>query len=260
MRKIAIVNNKGGVAKTTNTMNIGAGLARMGKRVLLIDFDIQGNLTTFLGVKDIGTSTIDIMNEKAKIEDAIIHTNINCDLLPTPAPINEDEPKLSDLNRTLLAVTGHQHILLEAIEPIENNYDYILIDCQPDVKTALSENAFVACNEVFISIMPEYAPAVGASQLIGVIQTAQKRLNRNLKITGVVFSKVKGTNLSKSMKEMTISAFGDIVFKSTIGDYVDVATAPGYAMSIFDYNPNSIPAAQYKALCDEIIAQEASNG
>ena len=255
MRKIAIVNNKGGVAKTTNAMNIGTGLAKMGKRVLLIDCEPQGNLTTCLGVTDIKISTWDIFNEAATVGDAIVHTKSGCDLLPTPST-----RILAKMNTILPTVVGYDKILAEAIAPIESNYDYIFVDCQPDMSSALTVNALVACTEIFIPIMPDFLPTTGTQQLKNEIVPVQKRLNKDIKVTGIIFSKFKRSNLSRDMMEMVKAVFGDVTFKTVIGDFVDIAAAPGYGMSIYEYNPNSKAAMQYAELCQEIIAQEGTNG
>ena len=253
MRKIAIVNNKGGVAKTTNVLNLGTGLAQMGKRVLLIDCEPQGSLSIALGVSNAKVTTYDILNETASAQDAIVHTEAGCDIIPA-------NRTLAAAERQLLSVTGFDKLLMEAIAPIETNYDYIFVDCPPSLTSPLTQNALVACTEIFIPIMPDFLSSSGAGQLKKEIEPIQKRVNKDIKVTGIIFSKFKRSNLSRDMMDMTMQEFGDVAFRTVIADLVDIAASPGYGMSIYQYSPNSKGAQQYRELCEEVIAQEVSNG
>ena len=209
-RVIAISNQKGGVGKTTTTVNLGIGLARQGKKVLLIDADPQGSLTASLGYvepDEIGTTLATIMmaiiNEKEfEITDGILHHKENVDLLPANI-------ELSALEVTMGNVMSRELIMKEYIEAVRTNYDYILIDCMPSLGL-MTINALVAADSVLIPVQAAYLPVKGLQQLIHTIAMVKKRLNRQLIFEGILLTMVDfRTNYAKDVAGKVREAYGE---------------------------------------------------
>ena len=187
---ISVVNQKGGVGKTTTTVNVGIGLAREGKKVLLIDADPQGSLTASLGYEEpddlritLATIMMDVINEEEiNLEDGILHHQENVDLLPANI-------ELSALEVTMGNVMSREMIMKEYIDAIRSRYDYILIDCMPSLGM-MTINALVSSDSVLIPVQAAYLPVKGLQQLIKTILTVKKRLNRKLAIEGILLNMV----------------------------------------------------------------------
>ena len=241
MKKIiALVNQKGGVGKTTSTINIGAGLALKGKKVLLIDLDPQASLTLSLG-QDASRSTKTIyeaLTGELEAKEAIIKLSGGYDLIPCDA-------------RILTLEEGKEKRLLQrAIEPLKGLYDYILIDCRPSLGN-LMLNALTACNEVYIPVQAEFLALAGLAQLTNTIALVKRKLNPDIKITGVLITRYKArTRLSQSIFKKAKELYPQAIFKTPIRDAVDVAEAPTAVTDIFHYNKRSNGAKDYLSVVE----------
>ena len=243
MKTIALVNQKGGVGKTTSTINIGAGLALKGKRVLLIDLDPQASLTLSLG-QDASRSTktiYEVLTGDLEAKEAIIKLSGGYDLIPCDA-------------RLLVLEEGKEKRLLQrAIAPLAGMYDYILIDCRPSLGN-LMLNALTACNEVYIPVQAEFLALAGLAQLTNTITLVKRKLNPDVKITGVLITRYKArTKLSKEVYNKAKELYPQAIFKTPVRDAVDVAEAPTAGTDIFHYSKRSNGAKDYLSVVEEII-------
>lgn len=251
MRKIALVNQKGGVGKTTTAANLSDGLARLGRKVLLIDFDPQANATISFGV-DVNQPRLtiyDILRGDAKPEQAILHLSPHLDLLPSSIDLAGAELELN-------AVIGRELALRDALSGLDG-YDFVLVDCPPSLGL-LNVNALAYVDEVFVPLECEFFALHGISQLMKTIGMIQKRIQPHLRITGVIPCKFDGrTTLSKEVVGEIRGHFQNSVFKSMIRNNVRLAEAPSHGKSIFDYAPDSAGAEDYMALAREVSAMES---
>lgn len=248
-RIIALVNQKGGVGKTTSTINIGAGLHRAGKRVLLVDLDPQGNLTVSVGIEahTLACTMFEVLKGDCRPQEAIIKRGYAV----IPADI-----RLSGADMELSAVPGREMLLKEALTPIAKNYDYILIDCPPSLGL-ITLNGLTAAREIFIPLQAEFLALNGMAQLFNTVKAVQKRLNPQLDITGIITTLYDSRkNLNKEVLEKVQEYFPDKTFKALIRNNVSLAEAPSFGQDIYEYKPDSRGAEDYTALCDEIIKQE----
>lgn len=244
---ITLSNHKGGVGKTTSTFNIGAGLHKLGKKVLLIDLDPQASLTTSAGIKQIESSMYDYLKNTKKI--APISLEVGFDILPASSDLTFAEVELS-------AETGREYILQETIEPLTAKYDYILIDSPPSVGL-LTMNALTASNKVLIPLQAHYLAMKGVGKLLDVINSLKKRINKNLAIGGVFVTQYdKRKLLHHDVLENAKTHFGELVFNTQIRENIALAEAPATGKDIFKYDPTSNGAKDYLALCQEIINRE----
>lgn len=267
MRIIAIMNQKGGVGKTTSSVNIAAGLTRQGKRVCLLDLDSQGNSSTHLGI-DIGAgmSTIyQVFSAQKKLQD--VKQLVSKNLWVVPANID-----LSAVEIELVDAQGREFILKQAIESFvqnetENSLDYIIMDCPPALNT-VTINALTAATEVFIPVQPHYLSLQGLSRLLETTALIKRRLNRDLAITGMMLCLYEtGTRLAADVTDDLMRFLDESdpsapwaeakIFKSRIRRNIRLAEAPSFAQSIFEYAPDSAGAHDYANLIEEIIADEA---
>lgn len=250
-RIIAFLNQKGGVAKTTSTINIGAGLANKGKRVLLIDLDPQGNLTASLGIPahELDNTVHELLTDGRGVQEAAVRAQGGYEVIPADIRLSGAELELS-------SQPGREMILKEALQPVINQYDYILMDCPPSL-TLLTLNGMTAAKEIFIPLQTEFLALHGMGQLLKTVETVKKRLNPDLKITGIIttFYDSRKT-LNREVVEKIQSYFPDKLFETRIRNNVSLAEAPGYGMDIFQYKSDSNGAADYTLLCDEVISQE----
>jgi len=249
MKTIALFNQKGGVGKTTSAANIGAGLARLGKRVLLIDMDPQANLTYSLGLDpfSLDASIYELLDGKAALADTI-RTRDGFDL--NPAAI-----QLAGAELHFAGVPGREMLLRDVLQETAG-YDYALIDCPPSLGL-LTLNALTACQTVYIPIQAELLPLQGLRQLMDTVELVRKRLNPGIKITGVITTFYDPRKImQRTVLERIGEQFGGKVFKSPIRVNVALAEAPGAGKTIFEYSPDSNGAADYLALCREILTRE----
>lgn len=241
-RIIALVNQKGGVGKTTSTINIGAGLALKGKHVLLIDLDPQASLTMSLGqdASQSDRTAYEVLVGDMDIQKAIIKLD-GYDLVPCDA-------------RLLTIENGKEKRLLQrGLASVAGMYDYILIDCRPSLGN-LMLNALTACNEVYIPVQAEFLALAGLAQLTNTIAIVKQSLNPDIKITGVIITRYKArTKLSKEVYNKAKEIYPQAIFKTPIRDAVDVAEAPTAGTDIFHYNKRSNGAKDYLNIVDEII-------
>ncbi len=255
-RTIAIVNQKGGTGKTTTTLNLGAGLARRGKRVLLVDLDPQASLTYSLGleVTDGRPTIYEVLCGKTTAAKAIItregkNGGPAYDLLPATLDLEAAELELAP-------ETGRELFLKEALEPIAAGYDYMIIDAPPRL-TILALNALAAANEIFIPLQAEVLPLKGMRALTDTIGLIKRRLNPRIDITGVIVTRYSGRRtLGREVVDAIKGLYGAAVFDTRIRENISIAEAPGFGMDIYEYKPGSNGAIDYAALCEEVLAQE----
>ncbi len=243
-RIISISNHKGGVGKTTSVVNIGAGLANLGKKVLLIDVDPQANMTVSLGVEPTGDTIYEALKGETELKPINIYENL--DIVPSTLDLSGAEIELS-------SEPGREYILQELVEPFKDKYDFIIYDCPPSLGL-LTVNAFTAAEEVIIPIQPHYLAIKGLSKILEVVNKIKKRLNRKLEITGVfvtMFDKRKV--LHKDVLDTIVLYFENRVFKTKIRENIALAEAPSKGLDIFRYDKQSNGTFDYKMLCKEII-------
>ncbi len=246
---ISIVNQKGGVGKTTTAINLGAYLADMGKRVLLIDIDPQANATSGVGVdiNKIENSLYDLFTGAKDILDVLYPTAVeNLHLLPS-------SPDLAGLSVELMNVEGREVILKKSLSTIKENYDYILIDCPPSIEM-LTVNALVASDKVIVPVQCEYYSLEGLSRLINVLNIVKQDINPQLEIEGIVLTMFDPrTMLNKEVVSETQKFFGDKVYKTIIPRNIRISEAPSYGQPISVYAKDSKGAVAYKALAKELV-------
>ena len=248
-RIIAIANQKGGVGKTTTAINLSACLAEKGKKVLAIDMDPQGNMTSGLGVdKDSVEKTVyDLIIGEAQIEEIICKEVLeNLDVLPTNIDLSAAEIEL-------IGIENKEYIIKNEVEKVKENYDFIIIDCPPSL-SMLTINAMTTADSVLVPIQCEYYALEGLSQLIHTIELVKERLNSNLEIEGVVFTMYDArTNLSLQVVENVKDNLNQNIYKTIIPRNIRLAEAPSYGMPINQYDPKSSGAESYRLLADEVI-------
>lgn len=243
---IALVNQKGGTGKTTSTINIAAALKNKGYKVLAIDLDAQGSLTASLAIDTYNNPNTIYELLKGDIDAVDCIVNKGFDVIPSDIRLSGAEIELS-------SVPGRETILKEMLDPVVNNYDYILIDSPPSL-TLLTLNGLVAAKEIYITLQPEYLALLGMSQLIKTIETVKQRLNKGLEITGIIITMYDNRkNLNKEVIENVEEYFKGKLFNTRIRNNVSLAEAPAQGLDIFSYKPNSNGAEDYNNLANEII-------
>ena len=251
-RIIAIANQKGGVGKTTTAINLSACLAEKGKKVLSIDMDPQGNMTSGLGVdKDSVEKTVyDLIIGEAQIEEIICKNVLeNLDVLPTNIDLSAAEIEL-------IGIDNKEYIIKNEVDKVKDNYDFVIIDCPPSL-SMLTINAMTTADSVLVPIQCEYYALEGLSQLIHTIELVKERLNSNLEIEGVVITMYDArTNLSLQVVENVKDNLNQNIYKTIIPRNIRLAEAPSYGMPINQYDPKSSGAESYRLLADEVIERE----
>ena len=245
---IAITNQKGGVGKTTTTINLAASLASLDKRVLLIDMDPQGNASGGSGVDvaEIGATVYQVLLETATIEEARITVESGFDVLPATAD-------LSGAQVELLNEIGRELRLKKALVKVKGDYDYILIDCPPALNV-LTINAMVAATSVIIPMQCEYFALEGLTALVGTIRKIRESLNGKLNIQGLLRTMFDGRNsLAGEVSKQLEKHFGDKVYKTVIPRNIRLAEAPSYGLPALAYDEKSKGAQAYLSVAKEIL-------
>ena len=246
---IAVANQKGGVGKTTTSVNLAAVMARLGKRVLLIDFDPQGNASVSLGVdkEALELTVFDSLIEGADLQDVIlVSEESNVSILPSNGDLTAAEVELleEDFGPTSLR---------EMLKPVRNDYDYIIIDCPPTLNM-LTLNALVAANGILVPVQCEYFALEGLSALMTTIDKVKESLNPDLQIDGLLRTMHdRRNNLANDVSNELLKHFGMRVLQSIIPRNVRLAEAPSYGESIIDYDQSSTGALAYTALANELL-------
>lgn len=245
---ISVANQKGGVGKTTTTINLSTMLAKKGKKVLLIDADPQGNATSGVGAeKEVEYSTYDILVSDVEMVQALEKTIIK-NLLVCPSNIN-----LAGAEVELVSMMSREQRLKEKLEEIKDKFDYILIDCPPSLGL-ITLNAFTASDSVLIPVQCEYYALEGLGQLLNTVNLVKKHLNKNLELEGALLTMYDArTNLSNQVVKEVKKYFGDKVYKTVIPRNVRLSEAPSYGMPITEYDPRSKGAKTYEKFTKEFL-------
>ena len=248
-RVIAIANQKGGVGKTTTSINLAACLAEKGKKVLSIDLDPQGNMTSGLGVdkNEVSNTVYELMLDECSINESIHETVVeNLKIIPS----NVD---LAGAEIELLGINDKEYLLKTAVDYIKDDYAFIIIDCPPSLNM-LTVNAMTTADTILVPIQCEYYALEGLSQLIHTINLVQERLNPKLQIEGIVFTMYDvRTNLSNQVVETVKENLDSTIYKTMIPRNIRLAEAPSYGIPINMYDTKSAGAESYRNLAKEII-------
>lgn len=248
-RIIAVANQKGGVGKTTTTINLSACLAEQGQKVLVIDVDPQGNTTSGLGIDKNNTenTVYELILGEASIDDCI-YKSVMDDLDVIPSNVN-----LAGAEIDLIDIDDREYILKKIVNSLKEKYDFILLDCPPSL-SMLTVNAMTAANTVLVPIQCEYYALEGLSQLISTINLVKQKLNPELEIEGVVFTMYDArTNLSLQVVENVKANLKQTVYKTIIPRNIRLAEAPSHGLPINLYDSKSAGAESYRLLAEEVI-------
>lgn len=251
-RIISVANQKGGVGKTTTTVNLGACLAQDGKKVLLIDSDAQGNATSGLGVRkpDVKQDIYDVLVNEVSIKETIIKTSRE-NLSIVPATL-----QLAGAEIELTSMMARESRLKSALAEVSDEYDFILVDCPPSLGH-LTINAFTASDAILIPVQCEYYALEGLSQLLNTVRLVQKHFNPGLEIEGVLLTMYDArTNLGAEVVEEVRRYFQEKVYDIIIPRNVRLSEAPSHGKPIIDYDPRSKGAEVYQALAKEVLVRE----
>ncbi len=251
-RAIAIANQKGGVGKTTTSINLSATLAEKGKKVLVIDTDPQGNTTSGFGLNknQLENTIYELLIGECEVEEALYKDVVDgVDIIPSNVNLAAVEIELIDMEKK-------EYILKNAVESIRKNYDFIIIDCPPSL-SMLTINAMTTANTVLVPIQCEYYALEGLSQLVHTVNLVKERLNNELEMEGVIFTMYDSrTNLSMQVVENVKDHINENVYKTIIPRNIRLAEAPSYGLPINLYDSKSSGAEAYRLLADEVIGRK----
>ncbi len=244
---ISISNHKGGVGKTTSTVNIGAGLNTLNKKVLLIDLDPQASLSQCFGLAETERTIYGAIKNDYPLSP--INVVKNLDVVASTLDLSGAEMEFG-------SEPGREYLLKELIDPIKDKYDYIIIDCPPSLGL-LTINALTASNEVYIPLQAEYLALKGLTKITEMVEKIKKRINKELFISGVFITQYDSRKvLNRDVAETIKSYFGERVFKTYIRNNVALAEAPSTGKDIFRYDSKCNGAQDYLSLCKEIIKRK----
>ena len=246
---IALANQKGGVGKTTTSVNLGAALAQAGQRVLLVDIDAQGNATSGSGIdkSELERDSYDVIVDSVPLRDVIVPTD-NYDLVPATIQLSGAEIDLADKKT-------REYRLKTALATVNDDYDFILID-NPPALGLLTVNAFTAADAILIPVQTEFYALEGLGQLLNTIELVRQQFNADLDIAGILLTMYDGrTNLAKQVAEEVRNYFGDKVYETVIPRTVRLSEAPSYGQAIIDFDPRSVGAQVYTELAQEVLKQ-----
>ena len=248
MPTIALINQKGGVGKTTSTINLGAGLSMLGKSVLLVDLDPQAHLTYGLGIQahELDVTVYEVLKGEVQAAAAIVQRD-GLEVLPSSLSLSAAEIELSGM-------AGREFLLKEALAGLPAR-DFVLLDCPPSLGL-LTLNALTAAQEVFIPLQTEFLALQGMSKLIDTVNVVKKRLNPDLTISGIIGTQFDARkNLNREVVDKIREYFADKLFETLIHDNVALAEAPSYGQTIFEYRPECRGAQDYLDLSRETVAR-----
>lgn len=249
---ISVANQKGGVGKTTTTVNLGACLASLGKRVLLVDMDAQGNATSGVGIRkpDVTQDIYDVLvNELPIAEATLVTEHENLSIVPATLQLAGAEIELTSM-------MARESRLKGSLAEVNDQYDYILIDCPPSLGH-LTINSFTASDSILIPVQCEYYALEGLSQLLNTVRLVQKHFNPELEIEGVLLTMYDArTNLGNEVVEEVRKYFREKVYETIIPRNIRLSEAPSHGMPIIDYDPRSRGAEVYQALAKEVVNRE----
>lgn len=246
----SIVNHKGGVGKTTTTLNLGKSLSLKGLKTLLIDLDPQANLSQSVGIENPEISIFHTLSQKVALP--IHNLSENLDIVPSDLELASAESKLqAEQLKGYLA-------LRDALKQTKNNYDYILIDCPPSLGT-LTNNALMASNEVMITLSSQFLPTKGMDNIFKAVQYAEE-FNANLKVTGILFTMVEKTIMSNSIIDYVRAEYDGLVYDTMIRKNVVLQECTAHGQDIFSYDSKSMGAMDYENLCNEMLLKLEKHG
>ncbi len=260
---ICLLNQKGGVGKTTCVLNIGAGLARLGKKVLLVDLDPQANLTSSLGIKadELKMSVYDLLKKDASLNEVLLgqkSINSQSSILNSQLPqlfLIPSSINLSGAEVEFSSVAGREFLLKEALNG-PSQFDYILLDCPPSLGL-LTLNALTTARKVYVVTQAEFLALQGIRRLLETVDLVKKRLNGDLEIAGVIGTRYDRRKvLNREIIDKLKNHFGPRLFNTLIRENIALAESPSYGEDIFTYKPESSGAKDYRDLCEEIIQRE----